>query len=87
MQNVATTGEPGYSQQREQFLGRLKAFMSATNDNLCHAQARADFDKAVKLSAETFRPGKFVFLRWEVPTKYRLERTEFALPARGHTWW
>ncbi len=50
MQNVATSGEPDYRMHQEQFLARLKALISAANDNLCLAQARynADFDKTVR---------------------------------------
>ncbi len=50
--------------------------MSAKNRNIRLAQARynADFDKAVRPSAEGIRPESYVFLRREAPTKDEPER-------------
>ncbi len=62
MQNVATAGESGYRLQSGQFLARRKALMSAPNGNFRVAQVRykAEFDKAVRTSAEKVRPGSYV---------------------------
>ncbi len=85
IQKVATAGESDYLLQREQFLARLKALMSAANVNLCLAQARykADFEKAVKPSAEDILSGSYVFLRQEAPTKDEPERNKLASVATG----
>ncbi len=80
VQNVATAGKSDYKLQREQFLARRKALVSAANVNLRVAQAqyKADFDKAVRPSAEDLRPGWYVFLRREAPTKDEPERSKLA---------
>ncbi len=60
---MATSGEPDYRLQREQFFVRVKALMSAANENLRLAQARykVDFDKALKLSTGDIRRGYDLF--------------------------
>ncbi len=67
MQIVATTGESDCRLKREQFLARLKALKSATNGNrrLGQVRCKADFDEAVKPSAEDVRSGSYVSLRRE----------------------
>ncbi len=60
---MATPGQPQPQLQREQFLARLKALMGTANGNLRQAQVRykADFEKAVRQSADDIREGSFVF--------------------------
>ncbi len=59
--------------------------MGTANGNLRQAQARykADFDKAVRPSADGIREGSFVFLRREAPTKDDPERNKLASSATG----
>ncbi len=59
--------------------------MGTANGNFRQAQARykADFEKAVRPSADDIRKGSFVFLRREAPTKDDPERKKLASSAPG----